>query len=185
MKEKFKIEETEDAFRAIFFPEAKDLKLHEYKKYKIMLGRVGDITVPKWLDYYKEYFTKEDAISFASNINGNKCNIEEQIKEAIEKKKQEIKELSKVYDRLVRDRTKKGKKNWKRFLKHFKEDGTHIQLAIVGLALFGMACVSAITRYEWQSIVLGLVGGFFLLIWKMSYGKVITMKYKEKEIFRW
>ena len=64
-----------------------------------------------------------------------------------------------------------------KFILHLKEDEEHIQLAIVGLALFGIAFVCAIAgMYEWQSIVLAFVGGFLLLIWKMSYGKVITMK---------
>ena len=71
------------------------------------------------------------------------------------------------------------------FILHFKEDEEHKQLAIVGLALFGIACVGAIVGYEWQSIVLGLVGGFLVLVWKVSYGKVITMKYKEEVVFRW
>ncbi len=73
-----------------------------------------------------------------------------------------------------------------KFILHFKEDPEHIQLEIAGLAQFGIACVCAIAGiYEWQSIVLGVAGGFLLLIWKMSYGKVITLKYKEEVVFRW
>jgi hypothetical protein len=65
----FKIVETEEAWRAVFFPFATDLRLVEKEKYKLMLGGNDRKLLPKWLDYYKKYYTKEDAIGYASKIN--------------------------------------------------------------------------------------------------------------------
>jgi hypothetical protein len=65
----FKIVETEEAWRAEFFPFATDLRLVEKEKYKLMLGGNDRMPLPKWLDYYKKYYTKEDAIGYALKIN--------------------------------------------------------------------------------------------------------------------
>lgn len=65
----FRIEETEDAYRAYFFPNARDGCLYKFQKYQVMYGWKGDLPIPKWLDYYKKYYTKEDAEEYASKIN--------------------------------------------------------------------------------------------------------------------
>lgn len=105
---KYKIKETENAFRAVFFSEAKGTRPVEHKNFKLMVGNIGDMSVIKWIEYFKEYCTKEEALKRASKVETG--DYEKQIKEEIEKKKQEIEELKKVYDRLMRE-NEEGREN--------------------------------------------------------------------------
>lgn len=104
----YEIQEMENAFRALFFPEAKDTRPVEHKNFKLMVGNIGDMPVIKWIEYFKEYYTKEEALEQASKVETG--DYEKQIKEEIEKKKQEIVELKEVYDRLMRENEEERKK---------------------------------------------------------------------------
>ena len=73
MTENYTIEETEDAWRAHFFPNARDGFLYQYPKYQVRSGWSGDIQVPKWCDYYKQYYTREEAEEYASKIENCDC----------------------------------------------------------------------------------------------------------------
>ena len=64
------IEETESAWRCIFFPNATDTSVKDEKEkgYIVYFGEVDGEAVPKRIDYFKDKFSLESAIQYAKNI---------------------------------------------------------------------------------------------------------------------
>ena len=64
------ITETDSAYRAIYFKEAKDTSMKDEwaKGYVVQFGEINGEVVPKWIDYSKDKFTLDEAIKYAKNI---------------------------------------------------------------------------------------------------------------------
>lgn len=65
------IVETEDAWRAEFFPNAMNTELNDMwsdRGFRVQYGVLEGENVPKYIDYNKNKFTLEQAVAFAKNI---------------------------------------------------------------------------------------------------------------------
>lgn len=73
------IVETEEAWRAVFFPDAMNTELKDMwsdRGFRVQYGLIDGENVPKHIDYNKSKFTLEEAVAFAKNIRScGRCKI--------------------------------------------------------------------------------------------------------------
>ena len=71
--------ETEEAWRAVFFPNAMNAELKDMwsdRGFRVQYGLIDGENVPKHIDYSKSKFTLEEAVAFAKNIRScDRCKI--------------------------------------------------------------------------------------------------------------